>query len=186
MNSVLINGQKRVVWWARKKKMGGARGVCKQFFLNSEPETAPMQPVCVMSLGRKKARAEFEITPAMDWHRVAAARGVEAQRAQAEQRSSGPEELPRTRAERMGLSEIWLLQRLDGFSLCTRLRCCSPVTSKNSSQTATRLWRSHNVCQLFYDDEEIYIPGHRFNLYGPVSRFDIIISSSYPRRFHCR
>lgn len=39
-----------------KKKMGGARGVCKQFFLNSEPETAPMQPVCVMSLGRKKAR----------------------------------------------------------------------------------------------------------------------------------
>ena len=59
----------------------------------------------------------------MDWHRVAAAPGVEAQRLRlstAEAVRSGSK-LPRTRAERMGLSEIWLLHRLDGFSLCIRV-----------------------------------------------------------------
>ena len=156
------------------------------FFQTQSREMAPMQPVCVISLGRKKTRG-FEIT---QWtgtglQRRLASRlgGLRLSRAEVVRSGS---KLPGTRAKRIGLSEIWLLHRLDGFSLRTRLRCCSPVTSKNSSQTATRLWRSHNVCQLFYDDEEIYIPGHRFNLCGPVGRFDIIISSSYPRRFHCR
>ena len=104
------------------RKLGDARGVCKQFFSNLEPFLGSNAACLCHVTWPEKKHAEFEITR----HGLAQGRSGLALRLRglrlstAEAVRSGSK-LPRTRAERMGLSEIWLLHRLDRFSLCTRV-----------------------------------------------------------------